>query len=164
VPGWYAMASTKWLTRVRLESEPARGHFMDNAYRYVYETRERTVEAPVDEMRVKSIITCPLESARVRKGVVLARGFAWSGAGDVMRVEVSGDNGRTWAAAHLGNDAYRFAWRRWEAWIELRHSGRATILARAIDSTGAAQPLRAKVNLNGYGNNSVHRVTVEVAG
>ena len=164
VPGWYGMASTKWLTRLRLESEPATGHFMTTAYRYVYPTREGTVAAPVEEMRVKSLITFPLEGARVRRGVLHVRGYAWTGSGEVLRVEVSGDNGRSWTAAHLANDVYRHAWRRFESWVEVRHTGRATVLARAIDSTGAAQPLRARPNEGGYGNNGAHRVTVEVAG
>jgi DMSO/TMAO reductase YedYZ molybdopterin-dependent catalytic subunit len=165
VPGWYAMASTKWLTGVRLEAEPARGHFMTTAYRYVDPARDGRADVAVDEMRVKSMVTCPLEGALVRRGVVHARGFAWGGRGGIARVEVSGDGGRSWAAAHLLDDGrlHPGAWKAWEAWIELRHAGRAAIAARAIDATGAAQPLKTRPNSGGYGNNSVHRVTVEVA-
>jgi len=164
VPGWYGMASTKWLTAIRLEREPAPGHYMTTAYRYAYTVRDRVVETPVDEVRVKSLITCPLDGARVRRGHLHARGFAWGGAGGIAGIELTCDGGRIWTPGHLLGDSPLHAWRAWEAWIELRHAGRAAIGARAFDASGVAQPLRARSNPGGYGNNSVHRVMVEVAG
>src|SRR5689334_14451818 len=35
LPGWYGMASAKWLVRVRVEAQPSDNHFMVRGYRYV---------------------------------------------------------------------------------------------------------------------------------
>jgi DMSO/TMAO reductase YedYZ molybdopterin-dependent catalytic subunit len=163
VPGWYGMASTKWLTAVRVEADPAPGHYMTTAYHYLHNAPRRAADAAVDLVRVKSLITGPLEGASVRRGLLHVRGFAWGGAGVVAAIEVSRDGGRTWSLGHLLGDGHDGAWKAWEAWVELRRTGRAVIAARAVDAAGAVQPLRATFNTGGYGNNSVHRVTVEVA-
>src|SRR5439155_1194620 len=36
VPGWFGMASTKWLKRIRVESGASDNHFMVKGYRYTY--------------------------------------------------------------------------------------------------------------------------------
>ena len=162
VPGWYGMASAKWLTDIRVESEPCSGHYMTTAYRYVHPPRSRVADSPVDRVRVKSLITGPLEGAEVRRGLAHARGIAWGGSGGVGRIEVSGDGGRNWTPGHLVGGGHDGAWRAWEAWIELPRAGRATLAARATDAAGATQPLRPIVNAGGYGNNAVHRVSVLV--
>ena len=58
VPGWYGMASTKWLTHVHARATESDNHFMARGYRYAD-------GSPVDLMRVKSIITAPLDGEQV---------------------------------------------------------------------------------------------------
>src|SRR5204863_145450 len=65
VPGWYGMASAKWVTRVRIEAEPSDNHFMVRGYRYVAPGGDPLTSPPVEEMRVKSVITRPLDGSRV---------------------------------------------------------------------------------------------------
>src|SRR5260221_9042636 len=88
VPGWYGMASAKWLTRVRLEAAPSDNHFMVKGYHYNYPGDDPATAAPVEEMRIKSVITYPLDGARVPAGRVRAQGFAWAGGEGVARVEL----------------------------------------------------------------------------
>ena len=161
VLGWYGMASTKWLTRIRAEVDPSDNHFMAKGYRYVPPGGDPAASPPVEELRVKSLITHPHEGARVPAGVVLVRGFAWAGPASVRKVEVSADGGATWRdAAFIGASAPS-AWRRFGARLTLAR-GNATLMARASDGAGNVQPLEAAINTGGYGNNSVHRVHIHV--
>jgi len=93
VPGWYGMASTKWVTKLRLEAAPSDNHFMAKGYRYAYPGEDPAQAPPVEEMRVKSVITRPLEGARVASGSVRVQGFAWAGPTGVRLVEISADGG-----------------------------------------------------------------------
>lgn len=160
VPGWYGMASVKWVARIVALPEPYRGYFQTQ--RYVYETpRRREVAAPVQRMRVKSLITNPLDGSTIPKGPAMVRGWAWSGTGIVTRVEVAVGNG-PWQEARLLGQPDPFAWRGFE--FEWRAApGRQTLRSRATDASGAVQPDVAEPNRLGYANNAIRASTVEVA-
>jgi DMSO/TMAO reductase YedYZ molybdopterin-dependent catalytic subunit len=162
VPGWFGMASTKWVTRIRVEAAPSDNHFFIRGYRYVHPGEDPTKAAPVQEMRVKSLITRPREGARVARGQVSVRGFAWAGPAGVERVEISSDDGTSWSAARFVGEDAPGAWRSWEAQLEAKGAGSRSVMARATDRNGEAQPLKAEANASGYGNNSVHRVAFRV--
>src|SRR3712207_7242431 len=55
--------------------------------RYIYDFADGTPPVPVTEMRVKSLVTAPLEGATVPPGRVKIAGKAWSGAGRIVRSE-----------------------------------------------------------------------------
>jgi len=160
VPGWFGMASAKWVTRVRLESAPSDNHFMVKGYRYAYPGEDAAQAAPVDEMKIKSIITRPLDGARLPHGVLRVEGFAWGGRAGVKQVELSDDAGRSWRPAALHGEPDGTGWRAWMAAVDVRTPGAVTLMARATDAAGAVQPVEARANAGGYGNNSIHRVTV----
>ncbi|HEY6196000.1 MAG TPA: sulfite oxidase [Candidatus Eisenbacteria bacterium] len=162
VPGWFGMASTKWLTRIRVEATPSDNHFMVRGYRYTYPGEDPTAAAPVEALRVKSLITRPLEGSVVRPGPVAMRGFAWAGAAGVKRVEISSDGGASWREATLTGETSPGAWRAWEAQVDAARSGDLVLLARATDGAGETQPMAARANAGGYGNNSIHQVSVHV--
>jgi len=154
VPGWYGMASTKWLTHLHLRAEPSDNHFMARGYRY-------PDGSPVEAMRVKSLIAEPLDGSTVRAGRLRVAGVAWTGTGTVRRVEVSADGGRSWADARLTGPDQVGAWRTWEHTVSLTGPGRHALQARATDSAGATQPVAAEPNAAGYGNNSIHEVRID---
>jgi DMSO/TMAO reductase YedYZ molybdopterin-dependent catalytic subunit len=162
VPGWYGMASTKWLTRIRLESEPASGHFMTRSYRYNAPGEDPAAAAPVDEMKIKSVITRPTEGATVPLGKVRIQGFAWAGPKGVRLVEVSSDGGTTWKPAGFMGDHEPMAWRTWATEVEVKAPARLTVMARATDGMGVAQPLQPEINAGGYANNAIHSVSFRV--
>jgi DMSO/TMAO reductase YedYZ molybdopterin-dependent catalytic subunit len=151
VPRWYGMASTKWLTHVHARATESDNHFMARGYRY-------QDGSPVSLMRVKSLITAPLDGERVGVGMMKVTGVAWTGAGAVERVEISGDGGQSWQPAQLTGESRPGAWRLWEANLILKSAGEQRIRARATDSAGNTQPERAAPNPAGYGNNSIHEV------
>ncbi len=161
VPGWFGMASTKWLTAARLAPTPSDGHFMIRGYRYVVPGGDPLTSPPVEEMRVKSLITSPHGDA-VKRGRLVVDGFAWAGSPGVRRVDISTDDGATWQEASLERSRHRWAWRKWRARVETGKGERLVILARATDGAGAMQPRVAEINTAGYANNAMHRVTVHV--
>jgi DMSO/TMAO reductase YedYZ molybdopterin-dependent catalytic subunit len=158
VPGWYGMASVKWLVSLELITAPYTGYFQ--VRRYVYE-RAGGVE-PVREALVKSMITSPVEGESVRAdadGLLTVRGWAWSGAGPVVRVEV-GVNG-VWHEAQVGRAESRWAWAPFEARVACA-PGDVVLSSRATDATGAVQPERIGWNRLGYGNHAVRPISIAV--
>jgi DMSO/TMAO reductase YedYZ molybdopterin-dependent catalytic subunit len=155
VPGWFGMASTKWLTHVHAMPAESDNYFMSHGYRFAD-------GSPVSTMRPKSVIAAPLSGQRVPAGRLTMRGQAWSGAGTIRQVDVSADGGRTWRAARLLGTERPGAWRSWEADIDAQR-GPALLMARATDGAGAVQPMQAAPNPGGYANNSIHQVPIHVA-
>ena len=151
VPGWYGMASTKWLTHIHARAKESDNHFMARGYRW-------PDASPVNSMRVKSIITAPLAGDRVKATSARVTGVAWTGTGTVSRVEISIDGGQTWQPARFTTEARQGTWRLWEADVPIRVAGDQRVRARATDSGGHTQPDRATANPAGYGNNSIHEV------
>jgi DMSO/TMAO reductase YedYZ molybdopterin-dependent catalytic subunit len=162
VPGWFGMASTKWLTGARVAVEPSNNHFMVRGYRYVVPGGDPLKSPPVEEMRIKSLITSPLLGDRVRGGHVDVEGFAWAGSAGVAKVQVSIDDGAHWSEAALDASPHRWAWRRWRARLESPSKGQHMLLACATDGAGETQPRVAPINAAGYANNAMHRVAVVV--
>jgi DMSO/TMAO reductase YedYZ molybdopterin-dependent catalytic subunit len=158
-PGWYGMASTKWLTKITLSDRPSDNHFQIRGYRWNKPGEDPLTSAPVEEMRVKSVITRPLEGAALT-GPVTAEGFAWS-AVPVRSVALSLDGGTTWRDATFHGEIQPGAWRSWKTQLDLP-PGRHTLMARATDERGNAQPLESPVNAGGYGNNRIHQVSFDV--
>lgn len=159
VPGWYAVASVKWLIAIDVLDRPFDGHFQRE--RYVYRKEGRTVE-PVTTMRVRSLITSPAAGETVRAGRVRVEGVAWSGAQPIVRVDVALDDG-DWLPAVLDADARPAEPAGWSIDAELE-AGRHRLRVRATDASGATQPESADWNELGYGNNAVHVVEVFAAG
>ena len=157
VPGWYGMASVKWVARIAALTEPFAGWFQRE--RYVYQVgRERR---PVDVMRVKSLIVAPEAGAGVARGRVEVWGWAWSGAAPVAAVDVAVDDG-PWQAAKLEPALAPHAWRRFSALVTLDAPGRHVVCARARDAAGRVQPEAASWNERGYGNNAIAPVSFYV--
>ncbi|HYA57247.1 MAG TPA: sulfite oxidase [Thermoplasmata archaeon] len=167
VPGWYGMASVKWLTRVTAVASPFKGYFRGRAYTYIHEGEAfEGPRAPATTARVKALITWPGERHVLSQGRHRVRGVAWSGDAAIARVEVSGspnsDDRLSWRPARLRPSLSPYAWRHWEVELDLLRPGFYTLRARATDARGRRQPMRADWNYRGIGNNSVHCVPVEV--
>ena len=170
VPGWFGMASTKWLTALRVEDRPSDNHFMSRDYHLAYAGADPAASAAVETLLVKSLITSPLDGTSVvgetsapnQAPTVRVQGFAWAGPAGVRAVEISTDDGTTWHHADFVGDTAPNAWRAWAGLIPVKPPSRITVMARATDNDGRQQPLVARVNAAGYGNNSIHRVTFDV--
>jgi DMSO/TMAO reductase YedYZ molybdopterin-dependent catalytic subunit len=157
VPSWYGMASVKWVARIEALTEPFRGYYQAN--RYIYDYGEGT-PGPVTTMLVKSTIVSPADGAIVPVGPSVVRGRAWSGSGDVARVEVAIDGGESWREARLGPAVGPYGWRGWELDWEATDPGRHALRCRATDTAGNVQPPIARWNRHGYGSNGVQILVV----
>src|SRR5262249_12075457 len=149
VPGWFGMASTKWLTHIHARATESDNHFMARSYPYAD-------NSPVDLMRGKSLITAPPADEHLAIAATPTTGLASTGTGTVSQVEISSDGGQTWQPARFTSDAKPGVWRMWEANMTLTSAGDHGVRARATDTAGHTQPEHATPNPGGYGNNSIH--------
>ena len=140
LPGYEGNTNVKWLRRLKLAAEP----FMtrEETSKYTGLLPDGTAKQFNFTMHVKSAITRPSGGqAMGEPGFREISGIAWSGFGEIRRVEVSVDGGASWRDATLQAPVlskcltrFRLPWR-WD--------GQAAVLAsRATDETGAVQPTR----------------------
>ena len=162
--GWTGANCAKWLHKIIVMDRPFRGFFMDKVYRVFQKGEDSESGTVVTRLNVKSIITPPVQNERLPIGPVTILGAAYAGEADVESVEVSVDSGKTWNLATFIGPHEPFAWRQWQYVWEVTATGEHTILSRATDSEGRQQPMNARWNVLGYGNNGVldHAVTIVV--
>jgi sulfane dehydrogenase subunit SoxC len=138
LPGFEGSSNVKWLRRIELAREP----FMTRE-----ETSKYTDPLPGGKARMfsfvmdaKSILTFPTAPVTLSgPGWWEIKGLAWSGRGRIDKVEVSMDGGANWHLATLDEPVlpkchtrFRFLWN----WT----GEQATLMSRATDETGYAQP------------------------
>jgi DMSO/TMAO reductase YedYZ molybdopterin-dependent catalytic subunit len=172
VPGWYAVASVKWLQRIIVIDRPFTGYYQTIDYAYWHKTEyahwqrgEQVAElTPITEMQVKAEIARPVEGETVRANTnVLVSGAAWACDAEITKVEVSADNGATWNDAKLVGDSKSNAWRFWEFnWQTPAAPGKQTLMARATDSLGRTQPAHRDPDRGTYMINHLLPIEVEI--
>jgi DMSO/TMAO reductase YedYZ molybdopterin-dependent catalytic subunit len=173
-PGLYGTMNVKWLSKLRFEVGESTTHHHVDRYRTPLvpiepgEAWKSTLENSEANwnMKIKSTIFSPLATDEVRAGRVEVTGVAWNdGQAKIDAVEVSTDGGNTWRRAALSRPASPYAWHPWKIAVMLR-PGKQTILSRAVDALGRAQPLDGSIAWNpaGYTWNGVDAVEVTVAG
>ncbi|HEY3543149.1 MAG TPA: sulfite oxidase [Gaiellaceae bacterium] len=159
VPGWYGMTNVKWLLRIAASDTPFGGWQQTEAY--------LIDDVPVTRILPRALLVPPgipdfLSRERYADpGRHELRGRAWSGRGEITRVEVSDDDGTTWADAELEEPLGPHAWRGWRFDWQAT-PGEHVLCCRATDSAGNKQPDVGAWNHGGYCNNAVQRVRVKV--
>src|SRR5207245_11351040 len=90
VPGWYAMASIKWLQRIIVTDQPFTGYYQTLDYAY-WKRRGNIAElSPVAELQVKAEIVKPTQGETVSaNSTVRIHGAAWVAGSERPRVRVS---------------------------------------------------------------------------
>ena len=164
VPGWYAMASVKWLQRIILTEQLFTGYYQTIDYAY-WERQKAIAElTPLTEMQVKAQIAEPAEGDVVSaNSSVRVHGAAWTSNGEITKVELTTDGGATWTEANLLGESKPNAWRLWEFnWQTPTAPGRQTLIARATDSLGRTQPVQRDRDRGTYMINHLLPVTVQV--
>lgn len=163
VPGWYGMASIKWLTRITVTEKPFQGYYQTIDYAY-WETRDgHPNRVPLSEMQIKSAIARPtLHETISAKAPYRIFGAAWTGEdAQVSKVEVSTDGGQRWSPARLLGEPARYAWRFWELAWQPPRAGQYTIMARATDTRGRVQPMQRESSRENYMINHVLPISIE---
>jgi DMSO/TMAO reductase YedYZ molybdopterin-dependent catalytic subunit len=164
VPGWYGMASVKWLTRIVAMDKPFQGFYQTTSYSIFERRNGLPTMVPLTEISVKSEIARPAMYEVVSANTTYKmHGAAWSGESEVTKVEVSTDGGKTWAEAKLKNKHVPFAWRLWEQdWKTPKEIGRFTCMSRATDKKGRTQPMERNPDLGSYAISHVLPIDVMV--
>ena len=164
VPGWYGMASVKWLTHITLTATPFDGYWQTLEYAYFRRNHGLSDLVPITEMQVKAEIARPMLHEVVPAALPYRIfGATWTGESEVARVEVSSDGGKTWHDAKLLGKATSFSWRLWEyQWPVPSKRGRAVLMARATDKRGYRQPSHHDPDRRNYMINFVQPIEVEI--
>jgi DMSO/TMAO reductase YedYZ molybdopterin-dependent catalytic subunit len=164
VPGWYAMASVKWLRRVVVTNKPFAGYYQSIDYTFWERRGTLPTLLPISEQQVKAEIAHPDNGEIVgTDSTVRIHGAAWSGEAKIARVEISFDAGSSWQETKLAPESHMNAWCLWEYdWHTPKEAGRQTIMARATDSQGRVQPLDRNPDRGTYMINHVLPTEVEV--
>jgi sulfane dehydrogenase subunit SoxC len=156
VPGWVGIAHIKWVGSIQVSEMPLFSEYNTKKYVLIGE------DYPVSEdwkakgvmgqiltsQKVKSAFELPWDG-EISRGKQLVRGRSWSGEGQITKVEVSLDAGKTWRIVRLREPNIAKAWVRWDLEWEAE-PGRYGLRARATDDRGNTQPDRIPFNDEGY--------------
>jgi DMSO/TMAO reductase YedYZ molybdopterin-dependent catalytic subunit len=164
VPGWYGMASVKWLRAIEAIDRPFDGLQQARSYHFRKSAAEKG--EPCTLMRVNSLMVPPgipdFYSRRriVSAGPVEIIGRAWSGAATINAVEFAVD-GR-WQTVDVVPQRQPHAWVLWKT-VWNASPGQHELACRATDAAGNVQPLEPPWDMTGFGNNGVQRIHVTVS-
>jgi DMSO/TMAO reductase YedYZ molybdopterin-dependent catalytic subunit len=151
VPGWYGVASVKWLGRIAAIDHAFKGYYQTKKYtiqrRSALGAMETTIVGP---MAVKAEIVRPQAGESLGLGSNRIFGVAWAGEEPVARVEVSTDGGASWGEAELIGPTAPYSWTMWEYLWEAATPGRFALLARATSASGRVQPMSHDPLLGAY--------------
>ncbi|MFK7893968.1 MAG: molybdopterin-dependent oxidoreductase [Granulosicoccus sp.] len=166
VPGWYGMASVKWLSHIEASDTPFEGYQQTGTYHY--RKHDNDPGTPVTSIRVKSLMVPPgvpdwtTRFRHLTPGPVAIVGRAWSGNGAAVdKVEFSSGDG--WQVAELSRTNEKYAWTKWSVIWDAK-PGEYVLRCRATDVNGNIQPLEPRWDNSGFGNNAAQSVHVYVAG
>jgi len=146
VPGWEAIRSVKWLSRIKVVDQPAMAW---------HETGNNADTRPDGkglwfrfELGPKSVITRPSGGQRLPgPGYYEITGLAWTGGNAVRRVDVSTDGGKTYKEAQLQQPVLRHAHTRFR--FPWKWNGEEAVLqSRCTDERGEVQPTIAEAAKN----------------
>lgn len=161
-PGWYGVASVKWLTRIEAVKTPFDGYYQTAKYTIKHRTGGGVRTDVVGPMPVKSEIIRPVGGSVLGIGANRMFGMAWAGEHAVAAVEVSVDGGVSWQRAELQGPRAAYSWTAWEYLWETAAPGEYTLLARAISQDGHVQPMDHDYDRGGYLINFSRPINVQL--
>lgn len=185
VPGYAAVRNVKWVEKIEVSQEEAEGPWQRGLnYKVlppsVVDANEVDVEqmTSVTETSVYSGITTIARSTTESlnpgdRTTVRVGGWAYAGGGrNIVRVDVTGDNGKHWATATLKEGTgqrfhHAWAWTFWECELPvvIQEDGTVHVASKAVDMAFNVQPEKSDHtwNVRGLGNNSWYRAHARVA-
>ena len=140
VPGWAGNWWVKWIESIELLDHMPKVYYQTH-YFVSGKSPDDPNKQPMTQLGVKTLIKYPRDDdSPLKSGVHVVRGLAWSGAGKVVRVEVSTNGGESWNEAVVEESPDRWLWVRWSYVWEVNKAGHYEVMARATDENGRAQP------------------------
>lgn len=131
VPGYFGEKHVKWLTRIELTGADVKGFYETQGWGpdFMTPTRSR-IDAPDHESRF---------SLGQLSGPIEVKGIAFGGDRGISRVEISDDNGKTWADANIHYAGTKLTWALWSYDWKPDGPDDYTLVIRATDGEGAVQ-------------------------
>jgi sulfite oxidase len=145
VPGFAGVRSPKWLRRLAVQRHPSDNPIQADDYKLyppdvTAESADPTRGHTIDTMPLNAAICEPDRGATLKAGPNRVRGYAVSGDRAIVRVDVSGNGGRSWRQADLEHETDApFAWTFWSVDLDLP-PGEHELAVRAWDAAGQTQP------------------------
>ncbi|MEY2555810.1 MAG: hypothetical protein QOF93_954, partial [Verrucomicrobiota bacterium] len=131
VPGYFGEKHVKWLTRIELTGDDVKGFYETQGWGpdFMTPTRSR-IDAPDRESRF---------SLGQLSGPIEVKGIAFGGDRGISRVEISDDDGETWANVNIHYAGTKLTWALWS--YDWRPDGPDdyTLVVRATDGEGEVQ-------------------------
>lgn len=153
VPGYYGTNWVKWISRIELADRRHPGLFTETLYNDRIHDGETVVARPVWLVAPESGIVSPEPAAKLSGREIEIWGWAWADS-DIAAVEISVDAGISWQRAAVEPRTEK-SWQRFHLrWLPAA-AGEYTLMSRAIDALGDAQPME------GW-RNSVRAIKVEI--
>jgi len=137
VPGFEGIYQIKYLRRIKVVDQ----YYMTyDDYGHI--NSDARAAALAEQIGPKSVITFPSGGQKLPgPGFYEISGLAWSGAGEVKKVEISTDGGQHWQDAEFRSPVYRMAHTRFA--LPWKWDGKECVLmSRCIDELGTRQPTR----------------------
>eukprot|EP00980_Cylindrotheca_fusiformis_P014432 scaffold3844_cov105-Cylindrotheca_fusiformis.AAC.8 len=180
VPGYAGVRNVKWVNRIELATEEAEGPWQRGLnykilppsitdanlvnIRSMPSVMEPSLFSGITHMEAGNSAVNAQPGDRVTMTV---SGWAWAGGGrNIVRVDVTGDDGRTWDSATLKEGSTQrfgkaWAWTFWEAEVPalVKEDMSVELACKAIDNAFNVQPESCDHvwNVRGLGNNSWFR-------
>ncbi len=169
VPGWYATYWVGSLSDINVLTDTFHGFWMAKAYQVpnnpaINERPDSLAKetVPISKINLHSIFVEPDAGEHVKTGkACLVEGLAFDDGTGVQKVELSLDNGTTWAEATLNAPLGKYSWRRWKYDWTPKTAGLYHLCVRATDVTGKTQPDK-QWNRSGYARGFIEHLEVKV--
>src|SRR5215212_9098462 len=158
VPGLYGEKNVKWVTRIEVVDYDAKGFYEQQGWGpdFVIPTRS-DIFVPRWVRRRDDRFVESFAAGRM----AIIRGRAFAGDRGIQKVEFSADGGETWRGVRIDYPGTDLTWTFWSAdWLP-EEPGEYTLVSRATDGTGAAQPSETR-GIVPQGATGYHRVVAKV--
>ncbi len=142
LPGFEGNMNVKWLHRIQVTPTPT--FTKDETSKYTELMPNGKARQFMFQQPVNSFITKPSYQINLQgPGYYEISGLAWSGAGKIAKVEISADEGKSWAQAALVDPVLPMAVTRFR--LPWKWSGQPlTLVSRATDEKKNVQPTRSQ--------------------
>jgi len=171
IPGYVGIRNLKWVKSIKLSDKEVEGPWQTGlSYKmlppYIKDVKD------IDLTKIPTMQEMPVQSCivdyKIKDDKIIIKGFALSGGGrNIIRVDVSINNGKTWNLANLCKGSEQeinkaWAWTFWE--IELDNRYVNNICCKAIDNAYNTQPEKPEQiwNMRGLNNNSWHKIKINL--
>lgn len=143
LPGLEGVRNVKWVRRLMLSDEPVMAR--NETSRYTDLLPDGRARRFAFVINARALLTFPATGHKLpAPGYYQIKGLAWSGRGRISKVEVSADDGKTWAEAALDEPVLPKAFTRFR--LPWRWDGQTVRMkARATDETGYVQRERSEL-------------------